>query len=72
MPTPTDFVGLALDRAIDNFRAMTEFFDDVDYHNRKLNDPKGNGTGDDAQSPTGDDYNALLGMIAKLRGKVGG
>lgn len=38
----------------------------VGEHNRRWNDPNGNGSGDDAQSPTGDDYNVVLDHLAYL------
>jgi hypothetical protein len=50
--------------------ALTEFFQAVDLFDGRMNDPKGNGTGDDARSPTGDDYNSLMEIISVLRGKV--
>lgn len=33
---------------------------------QKLDDPHGDGSGDDAESPTGDDYNDLYGTIVPL------
>lgn len=33
---------------------------------KKLDDPRGDGTGDDARSPTGDDYNDLLDDVRAL------
>lgn len=36
-------------------------------HEAKLNDPHGDGTGDDAVAPTGDDYNELRDAIETLR-----
>lgn len=38
----------------------------IGEHNRKLNDPHGDGSGRDAQSPTGDDYNVLLDAVEEL------
>lgn len=44
---------------------------DVRAHNGNLNDPEGNGSGDNAQSPTGDDYNYLLELLGPLYALTG-
>jgi hypothetical protein len=46
--------------------AVRCFVDRVTAHNDNLNDPRKDGTGIDAQVPTGDDYNDLLGMLVPL------
>jgi hypothetical protein len=35
-------------------------------YNNSLNDPHGDGTGNDAQAPDGDSYNAILDIMAPL------
>ena len=42
--------------------ALTAIMD----HDKSLNDPDGDGSGNNAQSPTGDDYNALCGLLQPL------
>lgn len=39
--------------------------------NLQLNDPHGDGSGRDAQAPTGDDYNLLLDAMGELADVLG-
>lgn len=38
----------------------------IQAHDDRLNDPKGNGSGDGAQPPTGDDYNQIYCLLWPL------
>jgi hypothetical protein len=40
-------------------------------HDRKLDDPNGDGSGDNAQSPTGDDYNEVCGLLQPVYDALG-
>lgn len=40
-------------------------------HDKGLNDPNGDGSGDNAQSPTGDDYNEVCGLLQPLYDALG-
>jgi hypothetical protein len=40
-------------------------------HNRKLNDPHGDGSGRDSEAPTGDDYNVVLDALEELAELLG-
>lgn len=44
---------------------------DIRAHNGNLNDPDGDDSGDNAQSPTGDDYNTILEFLAPLYALTG-
>jgi hypothetical protein len=39
---------------------------DIRAFDAKLNDPAGDGSGDNARSPTGDDYNEIMDMLTPL------
>lgn len=43
----------------------------IQAHDRKLDDPNGDGSGNDAESPTGDDYNELCSIIQPLFDMLG-
>lgn len=48
-------------------RTLRGLIDTANKLDKRLDDPRGDGSGDDAQPPTGDDYNELrsiVGMIA--------
>ena len=40
-------------------------------HDRNLDDPKGDGSGVDAESPTGDDYNDVVSALSPLFTMIG-
>ena len=43
--------------------ALERLWDEITAHDRKLDDPNGDGSGDEAVSPTGDDYNEVVSMV---------
>lgn len=51
--------------------ALKTLFAAVQAHDQQLDDPHGDGTGNDAESPTGDDYNELGGLIDRAKSAVG-
>lgn len=44
-------------------RDLQRLWDEITAHDAKLDDPRGDGSGDDAVSPTGDDYNTVVAMV---------
>ena len=51
-------------------RVLDEFARDVEKLDRSLDDPKGDGSGDDPQIPTGDTYNDLHVLVKFYMGAV--
>ncbi len=43
----------------------------IQAHDRHLDDPRGDGSGDNAQSPTGDDYNEVCGLLQPIYDALG-
>jgi hypothetical protein len=43
----------------------------IQAHDRKLDDPRGDGSGNDAESPTGDDYNEVTGLLQPVYDMLG-
>lgn len=50
---------------------LREILTDIQAHDRSLDDPHGDGSGNDAESPTGDDYNDLCGIVQPLFDMLG-
>lgn len=50
--------------------AVRQLIDAATQRDSRIDDPKQDGSGDDARPPTGDDYNDLLGWILALRDKA--
>ena len=52
------------ERTADDIRRdLQRLWDEITAHDTKLDDPNGDGSGDGAESPTGDDYNEIVAMV---------
>lgn len=68
-PVPADVAQTAMDAmsgVFDTLATLRRVLEAVHAHDMTLNDPNGDGSGDSAQAPTGDDYNEVTGLLQPL------